>query len=90
MMYGAPSPPIDEPWQPAPPVMPQGPWVVPAAELRPQVSPEQLVSLLMQRLQPALDELHARLDSIEKRLPLSDGERQQLDAVRAALATVRP
>ena len=84
MMYGAPTP--DDMWpqpgwpQPGPQITPVGPPI-----LAPAYTPEQIVSLLMQRLQPALDELHARLDSIERRLPLTDDERKQLDAVRAAL-----
>ena len=83
MAYGAPSTPHDDMWPPHPLVRPMTPIGPPI--LAPAYTPEQIVSLLMQRLQPALDELHARLDSIERRLPLTDDERKQLDAVRAAL-----
>jgi hypothetical protein len=85
MAYGAPSMP-DDMW-PLPLERPLTPRVAPIGPpiLAPAYTPEQIVSLLMQRLQPALDELHARLDKIERRLPLDDAERKQLDAIRTAL-----
>lgn len=85
-MYGAP-PPADDMWPPHPLVRPMVPQVTPIGPpiLAPAYTPEQIVSLLMQRLQPALDELHARLDKIENRLPLADDERVQLEAIRAAV-----
>jgi hypothetical protein len=43
----------------------------------------------MQRLEPALAEIHDRLDKIERRLPVTSEDREELDRARKAAVDLK-